>query len=120
MKNTIKNTAYTVAWLSLMALNTANATIGFNWKNLNEWLEWSKKSADVVIQNWVLYISNFLTLIAVIVILWAGLQILTSAWDEEKAKKWKTIIIQAIIWLVVIFLASSIVTLVLDWLFKAA
>jgi type IV secretory pathway VirB2 component (pilin) len=119
MKNTIKNTAYAAAWLSLMALNTANAKIGFTWKGIDEWLKWSDKTADIVIQSWVAYISTFLSIIAIIVILWAGFQILTSAWDEEKTKKWKTIIIQAVIWLLVIFIASSIVNLIITWLFVA-
>jgi hypothetical protein len=118
MKNTIKNTAYTVAWLSLMALNTANA-MDIKWIAVKGWLAWSTDTADNVIQAWITYITTFLSVIAVIVILWAGFQILTSAWDEEKTKKWKTIIIQAVGWLMVIFIASSIINLVITWLFAA-
>ena len=123
MKNTIKNIVYTTVWALSIALNTANAGITFEWTaagaKVGDWLKWSGKTADVVIQSWVAYITNFLAIIAIIIILWAGFQILTSAGDEEKTKKWKTIIIQAIIWLIVIFLAGSIVNLVLKWLFAA-
>jgi len=45
----------------------------------------------------------------VVFALWGGFNILTAGGDEEKVKKGKTILIQAAIGLVVIFLASSIV-----------
>lgn len=118
MKKTIKNAAYATAWVWFMALNSANAAINFEWKTINSNLEGSNQSADIVIQDWVATISTFLYIIAVIVILWAGFQILTAAWDEEKTKKWKTIIIQAVVWLLVIFIASSIVNLIINALFS--
>jgi len=120
MKNTIKNAAYAAAWLSLIALNTANAAITADGRTIDSRLKGSENDAVTVIQNWIATISTLLYIIAVIVILWAGFQILTSAWDEEKTKKWKTIIIQAIVWLLVIFIASSIVNFVLTSLFAGA
>lgn len=119
MKNTIKNVAYAAAWASLLVLNNANALIDADGKTINEGLRGSTNTADVVIQTWVATITTFLYIIAVIVILWAGFMILTAAWDEEKTKKWKTIIIQAVIWLLVIFIASSLVNFVLTALFTA-
>lgn len=118
MKKILKNSAYAAAWTALIALNSANALDIGQWK-VDPRLEGSWNSADIVIQNWVATITNFLYLIAVIVILWAGFQILTAAWDEEKTKKWKTIIIQAVVWLLVIFIASSIVNFILTSLFVA-
>jgi len=120
MKNTIKNTAYAAAWASLLALNSANAAIQADGRPIDSRLKGSENDAVVVIQNWVATITMLLYIIAVIVILWAGFQILTAAWDEEKTKKWKTIIIQAIVWLLVIFIASSLVTWVLTSLFAGA
>ena len=119
MKNTIKNTLLSATWLWLIALNTANAAIEIGQWKVHDDLKGSGNTADVVIQNWVGTITTFLYLIAVIVILWAGFQILTAAWDEEKTKKWKTIIIQAVVWLLVIFIASSIVNFILTSLFTA-
>jgi type IV secretory pathway VirB2 component (pilin) len=122
MKNTIKNTVYSAVWALLIALNTANAGTGttadlsFGLTNIDTKLKWSIKTADQIIQDWVVYVSSFLAIIAVIIIIWAGFQILTSLGDEEKTKKWKTIMTQAIIWLMVIFLAASIIKLVAEWL----
>ena len=42
--------------------------------------------------------------------LYGGFQILTAGWDEEKVKKWKTTLINAVIGLIVIFLASQIIS----------
>jgi hypothetical protein len=41
--------------------------------------------------------------------LYGGFQILTAGGDEEKVKKGKTTLIQAVIGLIVIFLASNII-----------
>ncbi len=120
MKNTIKNTAYAAAGAGLLALNTTNAAIDATGRQIDARLKWSENDAVTVIQNWVATITMLLYIIAVIVILWAGFQILTAAGDEEKTKKWKTIIIQAIVWLLVIFIASSLVTWVLNSLFAGA
>jgi hypothetical protein len=40
--------------------------------------------------------------------------ILTAGWAEEKVKKWRTVITQALIGLVVIWLANSIVSFVVN------
>jgi len=117
MKNTVKNTAYAAAGTTLLALNSANAAISTWQSKIDNRLVWSDQSADIVIQSWVATITTFLYIIAVIVILWAWFMILTAAWDEEKTKKGKTIIIQAVIWLLVIFIASSIVNFVITKLF---
>ena len=118
MKSTIKNTIYITIWVLLIVLNTANA-LNLGREKINDDLIWNTSTADTIIQNWVVYITGFLGIIAIIIIIWAGFQILTSLGDEDKTKKWKTIMTQAIIWLMVIFLAGSIVTLVIgeNWLF---
>lgn len=67
------------------------------------------ESLDSVFQTLIAAFFMFLYIIAVIVIIYAGFMILTAAWDEEKVKKAKTTIIQAIVGLIVIFLAASIV-----------
>jgi len=120
MKKALKNSLYAIAWTSLLALNSANAWMDIGQGKIDQRLVGTWNDAVTVIQSWIAVITTLLYIIAVIVILWAGFQILTAAWDEEKTKKWKTIIIQAVIWLLVIFIASSIITWVINALFTAA
>jgi len=60
-------------------LNTANAAITADGRTIDSRLKGSENDAVTVIQNWIATISTLLYIIAVIVILWAGFQILTSA-----------------------------------------
>lgn len=97
------------------------------WKecNLKTWIEQSKDIIDGVetertfseyIQDIVVYILWFLSIIAVIFIIYAWFTILTWAWDEEKLKTSKKTIIYVVIWMIVIWSAYSIVLLIIDWL----
>lgn len=61
---------------------------------------------------------GFVTIIAVGYVLWAGFQLVTAGGDEEKMKKSKTTIIQVVIGIVVMWLAYSIVTWVMNALTK--
>lgn len=110
MNNVIKNSLFTTVWIALVSLNTVNAAI-----NSGQWVQSGLRTdwtADVVIQTWLQNLLTFLYLVAVLLGIWWGFNILTAAWDEEKVKKGKTILLQAIAWVVVIFLAWSII----DWL----
>jgi len=69
----------------------------------------TKVPASEYIQNIVTYLLSFLALVAVILIIYAGFLILTSSWDDDKIWKWKKIIIYALLGILVIFLAYSIV-----------
>lgn len=51
----------------------------------------------------------YLSIIAVMYGLWGGFQIVTAGGDEEKVKKGRTILIQVIIGIIVIWLAGSVV-----------
>lgn len=53
---------------------------------------------------------GFVTLIAVLYVVYAGFQVLTAGGDEEKLKKGKAIIIQVVIGVTIMWLAYSIVT----------
>ncbi len=81
----------------------------------NSWVDWlvTEGKASEYIQWITVYILGFLSLIAVIIIIYAWFNLLTSAWDEEKSKKSKTIIIFTIIWLVIIYLAWPITKFVI-------
>lgn len=66
----------------------------------------------------VLYLLTFLALVAVVIIIYAGFNILTSGGDEEKLKSSRRIILYALLGIVLIFLAFSIFTW-LEWLLNA-
>lgn len=113
MKNLIKTGFY--AWIGtlLIWLNAVNADIDV-WTVSNQGLVESWEVDDVV-QWYIVNAMSFLYLVAVVYGLWGGFNILTAGGDEEKVKKWKTVLIQTGIWLVVIFLAGTIV----EWLIGA-
>ena len=110
MKNVIKSSIYTTVWITLLSLNAANAAINpGQWVRADLRTEWT---ADSVLQLWLGNLLTFLYLVAVLLGIWWGFNILTAAGEEDKVKKGKTILLQAIAWIVIIFLAGSII----DWL----
>jgi ABC-type multidrug transport system fused ATPase/permease subunit len=115
----MKKSLYALAWTSLLMLNEANAALPAQ-QTPNTNLQWTTNTADTAIQNIISNVITFLYIIAVIYWLWWGFNILTAGWDEEKVKNWKKVIINALIWIVVIFLASSIVNFVLNSILKGA
>ncbi len=59
--------------------------------------------------NWVLWILAFISLI---ILLWWGFQMVTAAGNEDRYGKWFTILKQAGIWLVLIWVAWFIVSII--------
>ncbi len=57
----------------------------------------------------ILRLLTFVSLIAVVYVIYAGFQIMTGAWDEEKNKKWKNIILYVILGIVIMWLAYAMV-----------
>lgn len=90
----------------------AMAAINLGGSNVQEGLKGSGESADSAVQSLITNAIGFLYLVAVVYALWGGFNILTAGGDEEKVKKGKTILIQAVIGLVVIWLASSIINFI--------
>jgi hypothetical protein len=88
--------------------------------NAKDWsLAWTAKTLDQVIQWWMTYLVWFLYLIAIIMMIYGGFNILTAGWDEEKVKKGKTILMQAVGWLIVVFIANSVISWLITGLFGA-
>ena len=106
MKNILKAGAATS--IALHA-SFASAAMNVGTVRVDDELKGSAEGADSAIQVLIANAITFLYLVAVVFALWGGFNILTAGGDEEKVKKGKTILIQAAIGLVVIFLASSIV-----------
>ena len=69
----------------------------------------SSNTADVTVQTLIDRGMLFLSIIAVLYGIWGGFQIVTAGGDEEKVKKGRTILIQVVIGIIVIWLAGSIV-----------
>lgn len=106
----MKKSLYAVAWVSLTFINSINTVWAINagQGNVNQDIRVAG-SADVVVQRYVANLLTFLYLIAILYGLWGWFNILTAAWDEDKVKKGKTVIINALLWIVVIFLVGTIV-----------
>ena len=66
------------------------------------------------VQDIVAYLLYFLTLLSVLYILWAGFMILTAGPNDENVKKGRKIILHVCIGIVLIFMAYSIVTFVIQ------
>ncbi len=69
---------------------------------------------SVYIQDVIKYLLTFVTLVAIIYIMYAWFKIFTSTWNEEGIKKWKNIIIYVLLWIVVIWLAYPLVKWIID------
>jgi uncharacterized membrane protein YwzB len=73
-----------------------------------------------VIKSYISFILGFVTLIAVIYAVWAGWNIMTAGGDEEKVKKGRTTIIQITIGIIVMWLAYSVVSFIINAIGTAA
>jgi hypothetical protein len=122
MKSVIKNSFYSIIGLSLIGLNNvALAAIGFDGSApVNEWVKWTGSSLDTVLQNWLTYLVWFLYFVAIAMMIYWAFLIITAGWEEDRVKKGKTILIQAVAWLIVVFIANSIIVWLIQWLFWAA
>lgn len=109
MKSITKKAFYSMVWASSLVYSQANAAINMWEGNVQAGIRGTSETADQAVQTLIVRFAQFLTIIAVVYLLWGWFNILTAGWDEEKVKKWKTVIIQSLIWLVVIWIASSVV-----------
>jgi len=112
VKNVAKNAFYIAITSAMVWINDVLAAINPAAEAVNQGIV-TTGSAEDVIQLYVQRLLGFLYIIAVLYALWGGFNILTAAGDDEKVGNGKKIIIQALIGLVVIFLAGSIVQFVL-------
>jgi hypothetical protein len=83
---------------------------------MKSWIKWlvTEWTASEYIQIIIVFLLGFLKLVAIIIIIYAWFNMLISAWDEEKFKKSKKIIIFAIIWLAIIYLAWPITSFIIN------
>lgn len=81
---------------------------------ISDTFKWGSWDLVQTADNMLWYIIGLFYFIAVALWIYGWFIILTSWWDEDKVKKWKNIIIYMVVGLVVIFVASQIVTWVID------
>jgi len=74
----------------------------------------SSQGGETAIMNLIFSLLSFVTIIAVIYVLWAGFKILTGGGDDGKLKEGKSIIIQVVIGIIIMWLAYPIVKWVLS------
>ena len=81
-----------------------------DWINAASWIKAleTKKKASQYIQDVIVYLLGFLTLIATIYIIYAWFNLLIWAWNDDSVKNSKNTIIYVIIWIVLIWLAFPI------------
>lgn len=105
-----------ITCLSLIFFQVWAADSGdFFWiDKVSETFQWGWDNLVQTSDNLLGYIIGLFYFIAVALWIYGWFTILTSWWDEEKVKKWKNYIIYVVIWLIVIFLASQIVSWVIS------
>ena len=67
----------------------------------------SKKTFSQFAQDIVVYLLSFVTIIAVIYIIYAGFQVLIGAGDEEKLKKAKNIILYILVGFIILLTSHA-------------
>jgi hypothetical protein len=88
-----------------------------NWVEIVKWeVNWIEKtdSLSVYIQKVVAYILTFVSIIAVVYIIYAWFRILISAWDEETLKKQKSTILYIVIGIAIMWLAYPITIFIIS------
>ncbi len=117
MKNFLTKTTALTAWIMFSMLGlfseTFAAILPWFWR-VKEWAKWNEQDLSLYIQDLIVWFLGFLALIAVIIFIVAWFMIMTAWGDEDKVKKGKTWMINAIIWIIIIFLAWSVTKWIFD------
>lgn len=120
IKNKILSLAGIGATLSqLLASRALAAVMGPDRSGTGEWKAWlpdfgnfKKLDLATIVRTIIMWALIFSAVVAVIFIIWGGYQYVTSSGDAEKAGKGRATLINAIIGLVIIFIAYAIVVFV--------
>lgn len=111
--NLIKKVGFSTIALVALAQET-QAAMDFWKNNISGWVKWTETEASSAVQNLVTNALKFIWVIAVLYAIYGWFLILTAGWKDDNVKKWKTILIQAAIWIIVIFLANSLVQMIFN------
>ncbi len=110
MKNIVKTAGYSLVALTSVAYTNVSAAIDLDAEGGSNFQQAGSSDIGETIRAFLTYILGFLGLIAVIFAIYGGFQILTAGWDEEKVKKGKTTLINALLWIFVILISWSLVS----------
>ena len=123
MKNIIKNTAYSAVALSSVLYSYTNTSAEgsadlFNKQGAERLSATGETTGSVwnTVVSIMQYLLWFLALIAVVFVIYGWFQILTAGWDEDRVKKWKTTLINALIGVFVIWISWALVSWVIGGL----
>lgn len=115
MKNKIRTWAYIFASFYAYFSYVTTYALNFGQDKVSDSLKWVENNDLVeVVTNIVWYIIGLLYLIALVYGLYGWFLVLTSAGEEDKMKKWRDIIVYMVAWLILIFLASTLVNWVIN------
>ncbi|EKE29852.1 MAG: hypothetical protein ACD_2C00088G0017 [uncultured bacterium (gcode 4)] len=103
--------------LAFVTMIERGMAINFGGDKVSADLKGDNTTADVAVQSLINKAMGFLGILAVLYAIYGGFMILTAAWDDGKVKKGKTILFQALLGLLVIFLAYSIVSWLISSIF---
>ena len=93
----------------------ANQDCAFWLCNVDTTLVWNTDTdIKITIISLVKYFLTFLSIISIAFVIKWGFQILTAAWDDEKVKSWRKTILYALLWIFIIIIAYSIVSIAFD------
>jgi len=99
-------------------LNTVNAADFFDQQGAGEtWLSgaetWENNQDFITsLKRWVGWLMTILAVITMFILVYGGIIMITAAWDEDKYKKWFTILKQAAVGLIFLGLAWMFIMLV--------
>ena len=113
----MKKLLYALAGTALIAQNNIASAELTLFRGNEAQLGGSTQSVDNALITLIQTVASFAMLIAVLYAVFGWFTILTAAGDEEKVKEWRTIIFHAILWLIVIYLAYSIIFWIVGILF---
>ena len=111
--NSLKSLAYSSVAAATIVQSTYAAGINPGVEKVDERLKGRSDNLETGVQSIIGFITNLLYLISVCYALYGGFLILTSGGDEEKVKKGKTILMHGALGLLVIFLASSLISFII-------
>ncbi len=108
-----------VGFISLATLATLEQSFAaISVGGIKDELKGRTDDLPTAIQSLMSFATNFLYLIAVGFALYGGFQILTAGGEDDKVKSGKKILINAVLGLFVIFIASSLIKFVVESLTK--
>lgn len=106
------NAAWTTSW---MPEQVSDPNLLINGREVKAWWDSYLLTNAIKLVNRVM---SMLSVVALVVLLIGGYRMITANWDEGKYKKWLSVLKQAAIWLVIIWLSWAIIRLIFRFIGK--